>query len=97
MLATMTVSVRTPVRPSPPSPPSSSTLTRSFPVKALASTGSTVADTPSAKTVWIRLRWTEARWATSNAGNATPTPSIATRTVPTRCCGRVVDSGASIR
>src|SRR4051812_49573338 len=81
MLATMTVSVRTPWRPSPSDLPSRSTLTRSLlPHGSAAAPVGTVADwTSSPNRPVIRLRWTAARWAASNAGAATPRASSTTR------------------
>ncbi len=70
MLMRITVSVRTPVRPSPPSPPSSSTLTRSVPAQgfSLVRPSGVVALSVSSKTVDTRSAWAIALRAAVTTG-----------------------------
>ena len=70
MLSRITVSVRTPVRPLPPSPPSSSTLTRSVPAHGFSRVrpSGVVALSVSANTVETRSAWASALRAAVTTG-----------------------------
>ena len=71
MLATMTVSVRTPSRPAPPSPPRIRTFTRCLSPNGFGRS-TTVADRPSSKTWAMRSRPTRMIRPAATAGAATP-------------------------